>query len=197
MGARMASGHFLFGMPCGRSLSVQFLYRQKPENWAEFILMIQFGPNFCFPPQLPVPAATFQSFLLKLNANIDKKTRIFLLRNFLSAQIHYHYVSGCRSRRTTGQFVQSEEKAESDRGRVKPPRVWCWLETSLTQTMRRRMTTSSAWQVHLWRLSSHNEMALWITLAPPEVCARRTSQHACTHTQISLQIFQLGVVKNV
>ena len=86
---------------------------------------------------------------------------------------------GCGSRRTMGQFVQSEEKAEkeSDRGRVKPPRVWWWLETSLTQTMRRRMTTSSAWRVCLWRLSSHNEMALWIILTP-QTCA-----HNDTHKQ--------------
>lgn len=85
-----------------------------------------------------------------------------------------------RSRRTMGQFVQLEEKAEkeSDRGRVKPPRVWWWLETSLTQTMRRRMTTSSAWRVCLWRLSSHKEMALWIILTP-QTCTLQW--HAQTH----------------
>lgn len=95
-----------------------------------------------------------------------------------------------RSRRTMGQFVQSEALTEeSDRGRVKPPRVWWWLEPSLTQTTRQRMTTCSAWRVCLRRLSSHNEMALWIILMP-WTCARNdTSKHMRTQ-EISLHIFQ-------
>lgn len=114
-------------------------------------------------------------------------------------------VGDCGSRRTMGQFVWSGEN-EGDGGRAKPPRVWWWLETSLTQTMRRRMTTSSAWRVCLWRLSSHNKMALWIILNSPSPCSpqlprRARATHTYTHTSkntrmhkdISLHIFQPDV----
>lgn len=129
---------------------------------------------------------TFNKSLLQKPVLFVSCTLLFLLlsvspfkSNLLSGEWQKR-CRQCRSRRTTGQFVQSEAKTEkeSDSGRVKPPRVWWWLETSLTQTMRRRMTTSSAWRVCLWRLSSHNEMALWIIFTP------QTCTHNDTHKHI-------------
>lgn len=48
--------------------------------------------------------------------------------------------------------------------------------------MRRRVTTSSAWRVHSWRPSSHNKMALWISLTHSRgvQTTTRTSTHKHT-----------------